>query len=255
MFGDTLDVIIITRRLRRLPCASFRILSASESVTLCPRPSTADLVGTCEWQVRDFLLANGRSRDSTKDSDLDFPAFVKAYAWIFYRTEEENGPNSSAGDDDSRSSDGVGGARGRQASRSRAIGYGSKRGRRGRKHGRGVTTGLGEDAEVRRWRQRLGDKRMHRLQSVFEAWADDDGDSGAERMGLLQARDLKACFKELGREVNQRKLQAWCEEADLAPGDSMSLADFAYAFHAMFIGEEEGMLAPYFICTTPRSVV
>ena len=101
-------------------------------------------------------------------------------------------------------------------------------------------SGIGEEAELRRWRKRLGEKQMRRLQQVFDAWAEDDGGSGG---GVVQARDLEECFRELGRDVQVRELRAWCDEVDLAPDDALGLADFAYAFHSMFLAATgEGVL-------------
>lgn len=75
---------------------------------------------------------------------------------------------------------------------------------------------------------------MRKLEDVFDAWA-EGGSDGGRGPGEVEVRDLKECFTELGREVEPIALRAWCEEADLAPGDALSLADFAYAFHAMFV--------------------
>lgn len=102
--------------------------------------------------------------------------------------------------------------------------------------------GIGEEAELRRWEKRLGEKQMRRLQQVFDAWADDGGRGGG---GVVRARDLEGCFGELGKDVQVRELRAWCEEVDLAPEDALGLADFAYAFHSMFLAAAtgEGMCA------------
>ncbi len=213
---------------------------------------------------------------------MDFPAFVKAYAWIFYRGGGSGGEDSDDDVDDSSSgggeTDGVArgrarsdparrergrrrtpsntsradGGRGRSGSeqRSRKLGYGGSdrggsrdrgrgRGRgRGRSH-RGVdgAVGIGEEAELRRWEKRLGEKQMRRLERVFNEWAvDDAGHDGGGAGATVEVRDLERCFKELGRnDVNIRELRAWCDEVDLAPGDALSLADFAYAYHSIFV--------------------
>lgn len=89
--------------------------------------------------------------------------------------------------------------------------------------------GIGEEAELRRWEKRLGKKQMHKIENVFDKWAEGDD------RGEVEVRDLKKCFTELGREVDTIDLRVWCDEADLNPRDALSLADFAYAFHAMFI--------------------
>ena len=98
-------------------------------------------------------------------------------------------------------------------------------------------SGIGEEAELRRWEKRLGEKQMRRLQQVFDAWAEDGGRGGG---GVVRARDLEGCFGELGKDPQVRELRAWCEEADLAPKDALSLADFAYAFHSMFLAAATG---------------
>ena len=72
---------------------------------------------------------------------------------------------------------------------------------------------------------------MRKLEDVFDGWAEDDGGGEPE----LEVRDLKECFRELGREVDGIELQTWCDEADLTANDALSLADFAYAFHAIFV--------------------
>ena len=143
------------------------------------------------------------------------------------------------------------GARGRSEQRPRKLGYGSidrggsrdrsrSRGRgrsRGQSHGvadDGV--GIGEEAELRRWEKRLGEKQMRRLERVFNEWAVDAGDGGGGGGATVEVRDLERCFKELGKDdMHRRELQAWCDEVDLAPGDALSLADFAYAYHSMFV--------------------
>lgn len=192
-----------------------------------------------------------------RGSRLDFPVFVKGYAWVFYRQGEDSNSSDTRSGSSSRidgpgtlfsSSSDQENENSGQKSRPKAhrkdkhksktgkLGYGT-RGRReddrGRKRGGGaVGVGIGEEAELRRWRKRLGEKQMRRLQQVFDAWAEDArGDEG----GVVQARDLEGCFRELGRDVEVRKLRAWCDEVDLAPGDALSLADFAYAFHSLFL--------------------
>lgn len=87
---------------------------------------------------------------------------------------------------------------------------------------------------------------MRRLERVFGEWAVDeaaaddvDGNGGG---GTVEVRDLERCFRELGKvDVQSRELRAWCDGVDLAPGDTLSLADFAYAYHAMFIDAGEGV--------------
>lgn len=145
-----------------------------------------------------------------------------------------------------------GGGRGRSGSEksSRRLGYGGtdmggsrdrsrNRGRgRGRSHsGVDGAIGIGEEAELRRWEKRLGQKQMRRLERVFNEWAvDDAGGDGGGAGATVEVRDLERCFKELGRDdVHLRELRAWCDEVDLAPGDALSLADFAYAYHSMFV--------------------
>ena len=210
-------------------------------------------------QVGDFLRA---SDGAGKSSRLDFPTFVKTYAWIFFR-RGQNGADYSD-EHDSSSDSGVslieGDPRGSakttqgrgshlrsqgnhlegQASAQR-IGYGSssswhRAGKAGRRRSRmenqRVGMGIGEEAELRRWEKRLGEAQMRRLKQAFGSWADD--------ASVLEVQDLGACFRELGKNADKRELRAWCEEADLAPEDVLSLADFAYAFHAMFGDVEEG---------------
>lgn len=85
---------------------------------------------------------------------------------------------------------------------------------------------------------------MRRLERVFNEWAVEDDSSDGDG-ATVEVRDLERCFKELGRDdVQRRELRAWCDGADLAPGDNLSLADFAYAYHSMFVdttGEGEHM--------------
>jgi len=211
---------------------------------------------------------------------LDFPTFVKAYAWIFYRgggagggdsqdDSSSSGENADAAQgrarfDPARTERGrrrtptntprAGGARRRSGSEQNAqrLGYGAtERGgsrdrsrSRGRGRGQGRprgggdgTVGIGEEAELRRWEKRLGEKQMRRLERVFNEWAiDDAGDDGSGAGLTVEVRDLARCFKELGRDdVHLRELRAWCDEVDLTPGDTLSLADFAYAYHSMFV--------------------
>lgn len=99
--------------------------------------------------------------------------------------------------------------------------------------------GIGEEAELRRWEKRLGKEQMRRLKRTFDSWADEAGGRGGQT-GVVEAQDLEACFRELGKRVDRRELKAWCESVDLAPEDGLSLADFAYAFHAMFVDAGEG---------------
>lgn len=82
----------------------------------------------------------------------------------------------------------------------------------------------------------MGKKQMRKLKNVFDKWAEGDD------RGEVEVRDLKECFRELGREVDAIDLRVWCDEADLTPRNTLSLADFAYAFHTMFIdaGAEGG---------------
>lgn len=221
--------------------------------------------------MRDFLRTaddgkTGRSRSTGArgNTHLDFPAFVKAYAWVFYRggdAGDHSDDNEDQSDESlSSSSDPTRRARGRRRiprstsrdgsrrsssrnkdQRARTLGYGSAdKGSRDRRWGRG---GIGEEAELRRWGKRLGHKQMRRLERVFENWAveDADGSGGA----TVEARDLERCFKELGKDgVQRHELRAWCDEVDLAPGDALSLADFAYAYHAMFV-DAGGKGAPF----------
>lgn len=232
------------------------------------------VTGHTSRKVRDFLRTpdSGGSRSlggSTRA--LDFPAFVKAYAWVFFRRDgadghddDDNGGSDDDADDDSLSSSlNPTEARGRRrttrnASRTgnpgssadqttRKLGYGStdRPRSRSRSRGRGLTRrgtvgnggGIGEEAELRRWEKRLGGKQMRRLERVFSEWAVDDAadddDGGGAR---VEVRDLERCFGALGKvDVRSRELRAWCDEVDLAPGDTLSLADFAYAYHAMFV--------------------
>lgn len=209
--------------------------------------------------MRDFLRAPDGGGGTSR---LDFAAFVKAYAWIFYR----GGDRYSSQDDTGESSGDVatdlakGGKEhdvrhrtGRDQSQDRTsnrkLGYGSRgsrekvgrdgRGRR-RERSRGVGIGIGEEAELRRWEKRLGAKQLRRLQQVFDMWAEDtDGDG--EGGGVIEARDLGECFRELGKDFERRELRAWCDEVDLNPEDTLSMADFAFAFHAMFVDSGEGV--------------
>lgn len=254
--------------------ANLLFITFTVFVLVCHPPHAA----TCHAprKVRDFLSMpdSGGSRSRGGSSHvLDFPAFVKAYAWALYRRggagghddDDDSSDGENYDENDSRSSlSDPAKARGRRrtarnASRAgspgskadqiaRKLGYGSKdrptsRGQRqGRGRGRlgavdnGV--GIGEEAELRRWQKRLGDKQMRRLERVFSEWAvDDAADHGGGGSGAtLEVRDLERCFRELGKvDVRPRELRAWCDGVDLAPGDTLSLADFAYAYHAMFV--------------------
>lgn len=236
-------------------------------------------------QVRGFM----RTRDGGRggiSSRLDYPSFVKAYAWVFYRGRDSGNSNDGSSGQHSDTSSGTssGLERGRKVSRgsshrhshsesreqpAKKLGYSSLRGgakswdgggsrgtsdegERGRRRrrtsggggGRGVVVragaGIGEEAELRRWGKRLGHKRMRQLEDVFDRRAERN--DGEERGGFVEARDLERCFKNLGREVDASELRAWCKEVDLGPEDALSLADFAYAFHAMFIDAGGGGL-------------
>ncbi|CBJ33221.1 calmodulin-like myosin-light chain [Ectocarpus siliculosus] len=212
--------------------------------------------------VREFLRASdgaGRRGETGGYHRLDFPAFVQAYAWVFYRggsTDESdsNGDSERNHDDDSgssssyrtkergrrrtaRSSSRAGNRTSGERLTSRKLGYPSPEKSSSRSRGRrqGGGSGIGEEAELRRWAKRLGEKQMRRLERVFNEWAvEDDGSDGDG--STVEVRDLERCFKELGRDdVQRRELRAWCDGADLAPGDTLSLADFAYAYHSMFV--------------------
>lgn len=222
--------------------------------------------------MRDFLRtaedgdrSGSRARGGSGGSRLDFPAFVKAYAWVFYRgggagehyddDDDHSDESFSASSDPTRQERGRRrpprstcrtGTRGRSSSnkeqRTRKLGYGSiDRGSRDRswgwerrQEGVGSRVGIGEEAELRRWGKRLGDKQMRRLERVFHEWAVDDAGGGGG--ATVEVRDLERCFRELGKEgVQRREVRAWCDEVDLAPGDALSLADFAYAYHVMFV--------------------
>ncbi|CAM9744831.1 unnamed protein product [Scytosiphon promiscuus] len=184
-----------------------------------------------------------------------FASFVKAYAWIFYNDRGGDSDSSEDVTDESISSaSDRKQKRGRSSSRnapradarrksgsdpkSRKLGYGlaGRRNRGGRRGGGGKYEsggGIGEEAELRRWGKRLGEKQMRRLERTFYEWAVEDrhGDGAT-----VEVRDLDRCFRELGKkDVPPSELRAWCEEADLTPADTLSLADFAYAYHAMFV--------------------
>lgn len=240
--------------------------------------------------MRDFLRiasdgSRSRGRGGSGDPRLDFPAFVKAYAWVFYRGggagEYYNDDNDDDRSDESLSSSSdptrqergrrrtprsssVGGtregSRGNKDQRARKLGYGSPdRGRRDRSWGwerrqgaAGGRGGIGEEAELRRWGKRLGEKQMRRLERVFDEWAVDDAGGGGG--ATVEVRDLERCFRELGKDgVHRRELRAWCDEVDLTPGDALSLADFAYAYHAMFVdaggeGERSNPVSALVLC-------
>lgn len=224
--------------------------------------------------MRDFLRTSGdgntsrsRTRGARGEFHLDFPAFVKAYAWVFYRGgdagEPLDGDNDRSDESLSSSSDPRTQDRGRRRTprrssrdgtrrsssrnteqRARKLGYGSTdRGSKDRSWGRerrqgavGGRGGIGEEAELRRWGKRLGEKQMRRLERVFDEWAVDDADGGGGAGATVEVRDLERCFRELGKDdVQRHELRAWCDEVDLAPGDALGLADFAYAYHAMFV--------------------
>lgn len=238
-----------------------------------------------DGKVRDFLRTaedgergRSRARVGVGGSHVDFPAFVKAYAWVFYRgggagdhydDDTGSGESSSSSSDPTRrrkprrpSRDGTRRSSGRNKDQGdRKLGYGStdSRGSRGRSWSRerpqgvvGGRGGIGEEAELRRWRKRLGEKQMQRLKRVFDEWAVDDAEGG--RGATVEARDLERCFRELGKDgVQRHELRAWCDEVDLAPGDALSLADFAYAYHALFIDAGErgrcfGLVASILLC-------
>lgn len=236
-------------------------------------------------QVRDFMRTREGGRGGIA-SQLDYPSFVKAYAWVFYRGRGSGNSNDGSSGEHSDASSGIssGLERGRKVSRgssrrhsrsesreqpAKKLGHnyfrggakswdgggsrGTSDGERGRRRRRrtsgggsgggvvvGAGAGIGEEAELRRWEKRLGRKQMRRLENVFDRWAErsDEGERGS----FVEARDLEQCFKNLGREVGARELRAWCKEVDLGPEDALSLANFAYAFHAMFIDAGEGGL-------------
>lgn len=199
-----------------------------------------------------MIGGGSRSRGWTGAPRLDFPSFVKAYAWIFYNDRGGGGDSSRYNTDDSSSSSsdhkqGRGrrttvDARGKRSNvddeKPRKLGFSrdersSRDGSqgRGKKHRSGG--GIGEEAELRRWKKRLGEKQMRRVERVFHDWAVEDRDGDG---ATVEVRDLERCFRELGKsDVQPSELRAWCDEVDLTPADALSLADFAYAYHAMFI--------------------
>lgn len=202
-------------------------------------------------KVQDFLRTSGGGGRGLR---LDFPAFVKAFAWIFYRTEGSGSSYSTSDDSNDRNSDASLSSessrdrksrhrlRRKEGQKSNKLGYGSggrrspEKDHRGRRQRHSDTIGIGEEAELRRWVKRLGDSQMGRLHRIFDDMTEGSG-------GMFQARDLGKCFSDIGKDIEPRKLRAWCDEVDLAPGDALSLADVAYAFHAMFVGtrgQEEG---------------
>lgn len=214
------------------------------------------------FQVRDFFRT---LKVGSLNSRLDFPGFVKAYAWIFFRREvsgDECSYTPGGASSDTKAFLEEGGARDRESFRRReshrrcqpedqtsprSVGYGSRSSRHrdekaGRRRSRGdreMGMGIGEEAELRRWEKRLGEEQMRRLERTFDSWADKAGGRGG-RTGVVEVQDLEACFRELGKRVGKRELKAWRESANLTPEDGLSLADFAYAFYAMFVDAGEG---------------
>lgn len=227
-------------------------------------------------KVRDFQRMTGGSSGSRGRAGpprLDFPSFVKAYAWIFYNDRGGDGDSSGDSTNDSVSSSsnrkrGRGrqttqnvshaGARGKRGDidddKPRKLGYAERNKRggiRGREKRLGSGGGIGEEAELRRWEKRLGDKQMRRLERVFDEWAVEDRDGDG---ATVEVRDLGRCFKELGKTgVLPGELRAWCDEVDLAPGDFLSLADFAYAYHSMFVDAGGRGKCLYYRCSRTRS--
>lgn len=213
-----------------------------------------------ESQLQDFL---GAAAGGGSHRRLDFAGLVKAYAHVFYGVGGSDGDvtnesttSFSDGDPPLKRDQTNAGARDERGSRGRLeegakdrakrVGYGrndsarreeSRDGREpvsGTEARRGPTRRavIGEEAEVRRWERRLGKEQMRRLREVFDRWADTSSGGGANEKGL-EVRDLKECFRDLGRHVLSSELQAWCHEADLVPEDTLGLADFAYAFHSV----------------------
>ncbi|GMH77361.1 hypothetical protein TrST_g9172, partial [Triparma strigata] len=93
-----------------------------------------------------------------------------------------------------------------------------------------------EASDLQRWAEVLGDKQLQMLEEAWEKHATPliraDG-TQSSRVGV-KIRDLRATLRSLNRDISHSTLSAFLSHAGLKAGDVLSLADFAYAFHAIF---------------------
>ena len=93
-----------------------------------------------------------------------------------------------------------------------------------------------EATDLQQWASILGDKQLQKLEDVFSDHATPltraDG-SKSSRVGI-RVRELRTAFRALNRDCSASTLSAFLMSSSLKPGDVLSLADFAYTFHALF---------------------
>ncbi|GMH48764.1 hypothetical protein TrRE_jg2096, partial [Triparma retinervis] len=155
-------------------------------------------------EVKSYLrTAKIRSRT------LDFMNFMKCYATMFFA-----GDSAGSGDDSGSDSDS-----GRNLRR------------------KNMDTFLDDEAtDLQQWASILGDKQLQKLEDVFSDHATPllraDG-STSSRVGI-RVRELRTALRDLNRDCSASTLSAFLTSSSLKPGDVLSLADFAYTFHALF---------------------
>ena len=142
-----------------------------------------------------------------KARTLDFLNFMKCYAALFFAGSSDSGASGSEFD--------------------------SERNLRRRN----MDTFLDDEAtDLQQWASILGDKQLAKLEDVFSEHATPllraDG-STSSRVGI-RVRELRTALRDLNRDCSASTLSAFLTSASLRPGDVLSLADFAYTFHALF---------------------
>ncbi|GMH61970.1 hypothetical protein TL16_g03380, partial [Triparma laevis f. inornata] len=109
-----------------------------------------------------------------------------------------------------------------------------------------------EASDLQRWAEVLGDKQLQMLEEAWEKHATPliraDG-TQSSRVGV-KIRDLRATLRSLKKDISHNTLSAFLSHAGLKAGDVLSLADFAYAFHAIFA---DGGVDNVFSGNTPDS--
>ena len=93
-----------------------------------------------------------------------------------------------------------------------------------------------EASDLQQWAAVLGDKQLQILEDVFSDHATPlvraDGSTSA-RVGI-RVRELRSALRDLNRDCSASTLSAFLTSSSLKPGDVLSLADFAYTYHALF---------------------
>jgi len=189
----------------------------SLSVISAPRAS-------CSVQAFDALgrrcsLADVKSyakQNKFSSRSFNFIDFMKAYAVIFFDDDNDDGDSDSSSSSTSSST--------------------STHLKFSKLHTTSNAFINDEAADLQKWAEVLGDKQLFKLEKIFDEHATPlrraDG-STSSRVGL-RVRELRTALRDLSRDVSPQTLSSFLSEAQLKPGDALSLADFAYAFHSLF---------------------